>query len=188
MLADPLTKEMEADKLIAFLETNVWDISQPIESVQKKRAKQVARRKAMATYERDDRGRVNYVLPNSDGPDIGIVTRRVTKDLATGHVIDDDHKVSSRDLKYLTREVPNGPRDARTVFYYPKSEEGATEVKGNFVDEANTAWVSKLSTSVTDTVPSSGNRFDSTVPEGEIMAAKRGIALIHADYSVESRV
>mgnify|MGYP001342969120 CR=1 FL=1 len=36
MLADPMTKNMEADKLIEFLSTNWWDTSQPIESVLKK--------------------------------------------------------------------------------------------------------------------------------------------------------
>ena len=43
MLADPLTKVMEPDKLVAAMQTGYWDIEQPIESVMKKRAKQAAR-------------------------------------------------------------------------------------------------------------------------------------------------
>ena len=49
------------------------------------------------------------------------MVRRVTKDLRTGAVIDDDHKVLTIDNKYLTREIPQAPRDVRTIFYYPKS-------------------------------------------------------------------
>ena len=48
MIADPLTKAMEPDKLMAALDSNHWDIEQPIESVIKKRAKQLARRKTKA--------------------------------------------------------------------------------------------------------------------------------------------
>ena len=45
MLADPLTKQMEANKLVEAMDSNTWNIRQPIESVIKKRAKQLARRK-----------------------------------------------------------------------------------------------------------------------------------------------
>jgi len=45
MLADPLTKAMDCEKLNTALENNYWNIEQPIESVLKKRAKQLARRK-----------------------------------------------------------------------------------------------------------------------------------------------
>jgi hypothetical protein len=45
MLADPLTKSMEADKLNEALDVNRWSFEQPVESVLKKRAKQLARRK-----------------------------------------------------------------------------------------------------------------------------------------------
>ena len=45
MLADPLTKQMEAIKLIEALDSNMWNIRQPIESIVKKRAKQLSRRK-----------------------------------------------------------------------------------------------------------------------------------------------
>ena len=63
MLADPMTKNMEADKLIEFLSTNWWDTSQPIESVMKKQAKQIARRKAMATEERIDHNCTRFREP-----------------------------------------------------------------------------------------------------------------------------
>ena len=45
MIADPLTKVMSPDKLVTAMQSNYWDTSQPIESVVKKRAKQLARRK-----------------------------------------------------------------------------------------------------------------------------------------------
>ena len=45
MIADPLTKLMESTKLSEAIETNWLDTSQPIDSVIKKRAKQLQRRK-----------------------------------------------------------------------------------------------------------------------------------------------
>ena len=45
MLADPLTKAMDAAKLMAALDSNWWSIVQPHESIVKKRAKQLARSK-----------------------------------------------------------------------------------------------------------------------------------------------
>ena len=127
MLADPMTKNMEADKLIEFLSTNWWDTRQPIESVLKKQAKQIARRKAMATEERIDHNCTRYREPKEI--DMSVVVRRVTKDLATGAVIDDDHKVTSRDTKYLNREMPLAPRNVRTIFYYPKEGADGTLVQ-----------------------------------------------------------
>ena len=44
MLADPLTKVMEPWKLDEALETNYWSLKQPIESILKKKAKQLQRR------------------------------------------------------------------------------------------------------------------------------------------------
>ena len=45
MVADPLTKVMESTKLVECLFTNCLNVEQPIESVIKKRAKQLQRRK-----------------------------------------------------------------------------------------------------------------------------------------------
>ena len=45
MLADPLTKVMEPWKLDEALESNYWSLKQPIDSIMKKRAKQIQRRK-----------------------------------------------------------------------------------------------------------------------------------------------
>ena len=45
MVADPLTKVMEPVKLVHVLETNELDVEQPLDSVLKKRAKQLQRRK-----------------------------------------------------------------------------------------------------------------------------------------------
>ncbi|CAE7728714.1 RE1 [Symbiodinium sp. CCMP2592] len=44
MIADPLTKVMEPVKLVEALKTNTLDVEQPLESVVKKRAKQLQRR------------------------------------------------------------------------------------------------------------------------------------------------
>ena len=45
MLADPLTKKMDAKKMWDALDSNYWDMKQPIESLRKKRLKQEQRRK-----------------------------------------------------------------------------------------------------------------------------------------------
>ena len=44
MLADPLTKRMDAKKLWEALESNFWDMKQPIESLRRKKLKQEQRR------------------------------------------------------------------------------------------------------------------------------------------------
>ena len=57
MLADPLTKVMEPWKLDEALETNYWSLKQPIDSIMKKRAKQIQRRKTkddMATIPEEE--------------------------------------------------------------------------------------------------------------------------------------
>ena len=51
MLADPLTKSMEADKMNEAIDENRWSFKQPVESVLKKRAKQLARRKTVLVDE-----------------------------------------------------------------------------------------------------------------------------------------
>ena len=43
MLADLLTKAMTGEKLIEAMRTNKWDLSQPMESLAKKRIKQAQR-------------------------------------------------------------------------------------------------------------------------------------------------
>ena len=43
MLADPLIKAMTGEKLIEAMRTNKWNLSQPIESLAKKRSKQAQR-------------------------------------------------------------------------------------------------------------------------------------------------
>ena len=45
MVADPLTTLMEPTKLVHVLETNALDIEHPLDSILKKRAKQLQRRK-----------------------------------------------------------------------------------------------------------------------------------------------
>ena len=43
MLADPLTKAMSGDNFIEAMKTHRWDLSQPVESPQKKRFKYAQR-------------------------------------------------------------------------------------------------------------------------------------------------
>ena len=40
MLADALTKQTSPEKLVAAINTNVWNLEQPIESIMRKRDKQ----------------------------------------------------------------------------------------------------------------------------------------------------
>ena len=45
MIVDPLTKAMSSEKLYKALDSDFWDLKQPIESIEKKRQKQRQRRK-----------------------------------------------------------------------------------------------------------------------------------------------
>ena len=47
MIVDPMTKVMDPVKLLTALETNVLDVQQPLDSIIKKRAKQLQRRKVV---------------------------------------------------------------------------------------------------------------------------------------------
>ena len=51
---DPLTKVMDPVKLLAALDSNTWSLKQPIESIIKKRAKQLQRRKTPAEGSQED--------------------------------------------------------------------------------------------------------------------------------------
>ena len=55
MMTDPLTKVMDAAKLLQVLDTNERDLTQPIESIQKKRLKQIQRRKTTIEDEADNK-------------------------------------------------------------------------------------------------------------------------------------
>ena len=55
MLADPLTKKMDAKKMWDALDSNYWDMKQPIESLRKKRLKQEQRRKTTQFTEEEKR-------------------------------------------------------------------------------------------------------------------------------------
>ena len=50
MIVDPLTKAMSSEKLYEALDTNFWNLKQPIESIEKKRLKQRQRRKTPLDY------------------------------------------------------------------------------------------------------------------------------------------
>ena len=70
MLADPLTKVMEPVKLLEALESNFWDTQQPLESVIKKRAKQLARRKTVDPPPEDvSRDQQDSDIPTGHSPD-----------------------------------------------------------------------------------------------------------------------
>ena len=45
MIVDPLTKAMTSEKLYKALDSNFWELKQPVESIEKKRQKQRQRRK-----------------------------------------------------------------------------------------------------------------------------------------------
>ena len=45
MIVDPMTKVMDPVKLLTAMETNVLDVEQPLDSIIKKRAKQLQRRR-----------------------------------------------------------------------------------------------------------------------------------------------
>jgi hypothetical protein len=50
MIADPLTKVVDPVKLLDALDTNRRSLKQPIESIIKKRAKQLQRRKTLVEH------------------------------------------------------------------------------------------------------------------------------------------
>ena len=100
-----------------MLDSNKWNITQSIEAIAKKRAKQRSRRKVMETYERIDYKKCNFLGVGSTGPEWGSCLRRLTKDLRTGDVIDDEYRLQERDKSWLFRHIPGAPRDLRTGFY-----------------------------------------------------------------------
>ena len=120
MLADPLTKAMDADKLLQFLDCNEWDLEQPVESILKKRAKRLGKRKMFETYEDVNMEKLTKFqdIPASAPCTWDNVVRRCTSDLITGDVIDDDHKITTRTEEFKFRELPRAPRKIRTVWYY----------------------------------------------------------------------
>ena len=129
MIADPLTKTMEPIKMVQTLDGNLWDLEQPIEAVQKKRAKQNSRRKIQKTIELVHDGTSKFVLAPGFAQHLNI-TRRLTRDATTGEVIDDDFRYDKRTPKYLARELPKAPRSIRTTFYYvPAAEVSTTDTE-----------------------------------------------------------
>ena len=113
IIADPLTKTMEPIKMVETLDSNLWDLEQPIEAIQKKRAKQKSRRKIQKTNELVNEKSNKFALAPEDR-DVHI-TRRLTRDATTGEVIDDDFRYDKRTSKYLSRELPKAPRNIRTL-------------------------------------------------------------------------
>ena len=128
MIADPLTKTMEPIKMVQTLDGNLWDLEQPIEAVQKKRAKQNSRRKVQKTIELVHDKSNKFVLAPGFAQHLNI-TRRLTRDATTGEVIDDDFRYDKRTPKYLARELPKAPRNIRTTFYYVPAAEVSTDTE-----------------------------------------------------------
>jgi hypothetical protein len=120
MVADPLTKVMEPTKLLATMDSNSWDVSQPIEAVAKKRAKQASRRKNFLTAERVDNNATQYQLthPDKGEPLWSTICRRVTKCARTGEILDDEYHIHGKASEHVFRSLPDGPRNIRSVFYY----------------------------------------------------------------------
>ena len=117
MIADPMTKTMEPIKLCAFLDSNLWDLEQPLESILKKRSKQTSRRSKQETITVITENANRFVIAGADHQDKNI-SRRLTRDAITGEMIDDDYRYATRAEKYLVRELPRAPRSIRTEFYY----------------------------------------------------------------------
>ena len=81
-------------------------------------------------------------MPDSNEIDWSLVTRRTTKDANTGETIDDDYRVQSRKDEYLKRELPRGPRDIRTLYYFRRQELGQTDRSDSLEDEPNVMYYS----------------------------------------------
>ena len=122
MLADPLTKKMEATKLWEALDSNFWDMKQPIESLRKKRMKQEQRRKTERFTDEEKQAMkdewtayTRYVLTNKymtsfgkGGPSWDDVVWREIVDVDTGIVLEDKPKeiITKRDIhKTLDRRM-----------------------------------------------------------------------------------
>ena len=58
MIADPLTKQMEPEKLVHTMKTGIWDQTQPIESLAKKRIKQEQRRSKDKRIQKEEELRI----------------------------------------------------------------------------------------------------------------------------------
>ena len=127
LMAGPLTKTMEPVKMVETLDSNLWDLEQPIGAIQKKRAKQKSRRKIQKTIELVNEKANKFVLAPED-QDIRI-PRRLTRDATTGEVIDDDFRYDKRTPKYLSRELPKALRNIRTTFYYVPAAEVSTDTE-----------------------------------------------------------
>ena len=62
MLADPLTKAMDGEKLVKVMNTGRWSTLQPIDSIAKKKAKQLARKRKL-TEEPKDEWKPDEIIP-----------------------------------------------------------------------------------------------------------------------------
>ena len=98
MLADPLTKKMEAITRWEALSSNYWDMKQPVESLRKKRLKQEQRRKTERFTEEEKQAmkkewqcHSRNVFMNSGTPWSEVTWREVV-DLDTGIVLEDKPK------------------------------------------------------------------------------------------------
>ena len=76
------------------------------------------------TWKRHDEKAEVFRTVLKGGPDWNSVTRRVTYDLYTKEVIDDEENPHEHENRYLYREIPGAPRDIRTIFHFiqPESE------------------------------------------------------------------
>ena len=113
MLADPLTKRMDAKKLWEALDSNFWDMKQPIESLRKKKLKQEQRRKTEQFTEEEKKEMKSgwrrlsrnvftnkFLTQFMGGPPRDAVVWREITDLDVGIVLEDKPKesINKRDL------------------------------------------------------------------------------------------
>ena len=66
MIVDPLTKAMSSEKLYQALDSNFWDLKQPIESIEKKRLKQLQRRKTPMEEDSKDKAETEMIKAHDE--------------------------------------------------------------------------------------------------------------------------
>ena len=136
MLADPLTKKMDAKKLWEAIDSNYWDMKQPIESLRRKKIKQVQRRKTdLYTDERKREMKAGWTahvrrmktdryvttLGIDGGPSWDDVVWREIFDVEAGMILEDKPKdlITKRDLHKTL-----GKRMTLKITFYTDTKRG----------------------------------------------------------------
>ena len=126
-LYNPKTRSIILSRDVTFLnQEKATENKTPIpeskqDSQETKEASQTEEEKPTMTWSRTDRGAKCFMTTKKYGPNWDTVTRRVTRNLDTGDVID-DHKIewnsSKQYNKFLHRPLPEGVTDIETTLYH----------------------------------------------------------------------